>query len=72
MPEINNEMSLGQVVDAISADYFAKGADALTANLCALRDVSVAFNSLIDHGAKLLSSVISGCAASNKEVPGND
>lgn len=71
MPEINNEMSLGQVVDAIAADYFAQGADALTANLCALRDVSVAFSSLVDHGAKVLSSIISDYVASSKEVTGD-
>lgn len=72
MSKINNEMSLGQVVDAIAEDYFAKGADALTANLCALRDVTVAFSSLVDHGCQMLSSFISGIAASREEVSSDE
>ena len=35
----DDRKTLGEIVDQVADSYFARGCDAFTANLCALRDV---------------------------------
>ena len=68
MLELKEDMTLGQVVDAIADDYFARGNDALTANLMAFRDVYVAFGLLLDCGVQVIRSSFPELAVQRQEV----
>lgn len=59
MIEFKDGMTVGQVVDGLAEDYFAKGADAFTANYLALRDALFGFDRAFDLVSDFLSRLSS-------------
>ena len=69
MIEFKDGITVGQIVDQIADDYFAQGADALTAYTMALRDVSLAFTSFAKNAVEMVSHLFGGFL--DQEVTGD-
>ena len=68
--EFGKDMTVGQIVDHLADQYFAQGADALTANLLALQDVSTAFCSFAKHAVEMVSFFLCGPGHSSDQEGG--
>lgn len=64
MIEFKEGMTIGQIVVGLADYYFAQGADALTANFMALRDVESAFASFAANAVEMVRSILNGPSSS--------